>query len=151
MSYQEALRRLFDHLYADQIIELKIYKDEKEKEILITGFSENEVNESLNTLLPKGALFISRTILHEATERIQAFKGNNEDEIKKTLNKKLSNKNAIRDIVCLKKCQKGFIGIGRKKGRWQASWVEPYHINFKYITLYNVSVKFLPRIYFKEQ
>ena len=142
-DFNDACSRLFSEIKLDQIISLETRGGGHQEEAVVSGESEDEAYREAQAKLPEGSVLISRSTVREVQEGVLELKADSEGEIRQIISERISGDALITESICLKPSRKGFIGIGRRIGRWKISWVKPFLVSMKYFAPFEIIVRFV--------
>ena len=93
-------------------------------------------------MLPTGVEIDQETVVREGKQGMQSLQAWSEKEARESAQKQLLKGAEIKKIVCTDPMSNGFLGVGRKPGTYEVTWVLPWRMAYKYQEAAAVRIKF---------
>lgn len=110
----------------------------------VEGSSKEAAAENAKYIVPLGAEIDQEIVVREGKQGTQSVQAYSEQEARESAQKQLLEEADIKKIICTEPVSNGFLGVGRKPGTYEVSWVLPWKVAYKYREAAAVRVRFQP-------
>ena len=142
-NFQSAFEHLLCRVSPEQVVSFSTHDGCGPEEVVGVGTTQEAATAEGLQELPEGAKGQSVTILREEKQGVEVIQALTEFDARRIFSEKL-NDARVGKLECVTPGSKGFLGIGRKNGRWEVSWKEPFKVAISFHAPIRIRVRFVP-------